>query len=884
MTPQGLRRWGSPRARVLALSVALGTLGAIALVTVSHHLAPLHAPLTVPWWAFVPAFMLTEALLFHLEIRDEAHSFSLSELPLVIGFFFASPWAIVVGRVLGELLYLTVVRRQALLKLIFNLAMHMAEVSLAVLVFHLLSHGESPLRPLSWVAVVVGVVTADLISMAAVTAAIRWHGGQAKMTSVMVTGGVTAAANISLSILAAVILWVSPWAMVLFALVALMVALGYRGYAALSQRYSSLQLLYDFTRMVGASVRAEAVMDEVLAEARKLLRAGRAEVVLVDRLTGSAGHRLRNEDQAERAAARSDAPRPGELKTGDGAGLEETWVWREVVENGHPVVIPRTTRDARKLEYLDRLEVRDCIAAPLRAEDGVVGIIMVADRLGEVSTFDDEDVQLFATLANHASVAFENGRLVEQLRREADERRHEALHDPLTGLPNRSLFIQRVVEATRSSTAGEEERSAAVMLMDLDRFKEVNDTLGHHNGDLLLREVAVRLTQVLRRRDTVARLGGDEFAVLLPDLGSVDEAHQTALRIAEALRRPFSIDELSLDVGVSIGIAICPEHGDDAATLLQRADVAMYEAKAGRDAVALYSPERDNYSPKRLALAAELRHFVEQGDLLVYHQPKARLSDGVVTGTEALVRWRHPEYGLLGPDEFIPMAEHSGLISPLTTHVLRVALAQCREWNDAGHFIGVSVNLAVRSLLDTELPADIESLLAEAGVSPDRLTLEITESGVMADPSRTIKVLERLSSIGVKLSVDDFGTGYSSLSYLQRLPVQEVKIDRSFVFRMATDANDATIVQSIIELGHNLGLCTVAEGVEDQMVWDRLRAMGCDEAQGYYLSRPVPASAVTRWLEERRDMTRPPADGSPEGPAAVASNGHARGLEVTIAN
>ncbi|HET6811347.1 MAG TPA: EAL domain-containing protein, partial [Acidimicrobiales bacterium] len=774
----------------MALSVALVAIGVLALVGVSANRTPLNPPLTVPWWAFVPAFMLTEALIFHLEIRDEAHSFSLSELPLVIGFFFASPWAIVLGRVLGELLYLTIARRQALLKLTFNLAMHMGEVSVAVLVFHLLSPGESPLQPSSWVAVVVGVLTADLISMAAVTAAIRWHGGQAKLTSVMMTGGVTACANISLSILAAVILWVSPWAMTLFALVAMMVALGYRGYAALSQRYSSLQLLYDFTRMVGASVRAEAVMDEVLAEARKLLRAARAEVVLVDRATGAAGHRLRNEEPSDRSVLPPDAPLPGELLTERGTGLEDQWVWREVVEYGRPVVIARTTRDRRRLDYLEKLQVRDCIAAPLRAEDGVVGIIMVADRLGEVSTFDDEDLQLFATLANHASVAFENGRLVEQLRREADERRHEALHDPLTGLPNRSLFIQRVAEATRPAAQGHEERTAAVMLMDLDRFKEVNDTLGHHNGDLLLREVAVRLTQVLRRRDTVARLGGDEFAVLLPDLGSLEEATNTALRIAEALRRPFTVDELSLDVGVSIGIAICPEHGDDAATLLQRADVAMYEAKAGRDAVALYSPERDNYSPKRLALAAELRHFVERGELLVYHQPKARLSDGVVTGTEALVRWRHPEHGLLGPDEFIPMAEHSGLISPLTTHVLRVSLAQCREWNDAGHHIGVSVNLAVRSLLDSELPSDIESLLAEAGVRPELLTLEITESGVMADPSRTIKVLERLSTIGVKLSVDDFGTGYSSLSYLQRLPVQEVKIDRSFVFRMATDPND----------------------------------------------------------------------------------------------
>ena len=819
------------------MCIILCGFGGTLLAYASSRFGAPAAPFTVPWWAFVPAFMITEALIFHLEVRDEAHSFSLSEVPLVVGFFFAPPWAIVVGRLLGEALYLVFLRRQPLIKLAFNLSMYLAEGTAAVFVFREVSDGAGPLSVRSWAAVLAGVVTADVISMVTVSAVIRWHGGHTRLSTAAMVGALTSAVNTSLAILAAMILWVSPWGMALLGLVALTVALGYRGYASLSQRYSSLQLLYDFTRMVGSSVRAEAVMDQVLAEARRLLRATRAEIVLVDRDNGRPGQVIRNVDaNAETNPDCIPAVPPG----------KEEVLWREVVGQGRSVVVPRTAREPSRISYLRALGARDCMVAPLRSEGEVVGTITVADRLGNVSTFDDQDLKLFETLANHASVAFENGRLVQQLRREAEERRFEALHDSLTGLPNRSLFIQAADTASRSG------RMAAVMLMDLDRFKEVNDTLGHHNGDLLLREVSRRLAMVVRRGDTVARLGGDEFAVLLPNLSTVQEAVHTAERLADAVREPVTVDELSLEIGVSIGIAVAPEHGGDASTLLQRADVAMYEAKGARQSVALYSAERDTYSPKRLALAAELRQALDQGDILVYHQPKADLATGRVVGTEALVRWRHPEHGLLGPDEFIPVAEHTGIIAGLTTHVLREALAQCREWNDAGHELSVAVNLSVRSLLDIELPSQVQMLLERAGVAPHRLTLEITESGVMADPTRTMNVLDRLHAVGVKLSVDDFGTGYSSLSYLQRLPVDEVKVDRSFVYRMASDSNDAAIVRSIIDLGHTLNLTTVAEGVEDQISWDRLRAIGCDVAQGYHLSKPVPAAEVTRWLDERR--------------------------------
>jgi diguanylate cyclase (GGDEF)-like protein len=830
------------QARVITLSVALAGVSAAGLWRASGAMGTYHAPLAIPWWAFALAFVATEVLVFHVEIRQEAHSFSLSELPLVLGFFFASPWAVIVGRMVGHLLYRTIIKRQTPLKLAFNLCSFAAETSVALFVFRMVSDGAVPRDPHSWLAILLAVLAADALGMLAVTAAIQWFGGEAQLSTVLLIGAITGTANSSLSVLAAIVLWESPWAMLLFGLVAVTVSLAYRGYAGLRQRYSSLQLLYDFTKMVGASVSAEAVMDQVMGEARKLLRADRAEVFLIDESTGRAAHRIRSEEPT----ANSDGLHLVPMEVPE---PEMSWVWQEVVERRRPVVITHNPKNQSHGDFLDKIDARDAIVAPLLAEGRVVGAMLVANRMGNVGSFDHEDLQLFATLANHASVALENGRLVDQLRREADERRFEAMHDSLTGLANRTLFLQRVGEIAAARAKGDQ-RMAAVMLMDLDRFKEVNDTLGHHNGDLLLREVANRIVATLRQEDTVARLGGDEFAILLPRLANVEQAIASAERIVEALQQTFRLDELSVDVGASIGIAISPRDGDDATTLLQRADVAMYEAKGAGKPVSLYSAERDNYSPKRLTMAAELRQAITDGDIVVYHQPKARLSDGVIIGTEALVRWRHPQQGLIFPDEFIPIAEQTGLIEPLTFYVLRSALEQVRQWNATGYDLNVAVNLSVRSLVDPELPNKVAAMLAETGVPGSQLTLEITESGVMADPTRAIAVLERLAATGVRLSVDDFGTGYSSLSYLRRLPVHEVKVDRSFVFRMASDDSDATIVQSIIELGHNLGLRTVAEGVEDQISWDLLRRMGCDNAQGYLLSKPIPAPALTRWLEE----------------------------------
>lgn len=425
---------------------------------------------------------------------------------------------------------------------------------------------------------------------------------------------------------------------------------------------------------------------------------------------------------------------------------------------------------------------------------------------------------------------------------------YQALHDSLTDLPNRTLLYDRLQQAILSGHR--QNRLLALLLMDLDRFKDVNDTLGHHYGDTLLQQVGQRLRGALRESDTVARLGGDEFAILLSALADVKDVVLVAGKILQALEAPFILEGHILDIGASIGIALFPDHGEYADLLIQRADVAMYLAKEAGGGYAVYSSEQDQNSPRRLALRGELRHAIENGDLFLLYQPKIKLQTSHVIGVEALVRWRHPRLGIIPPDQFITLAEHTGLIKPLTLWVLNAALSQCAQWRQAGLELSVAVNLSARNLQDPQVPDQIRDLLETWKVDPSQLELEITESVIMADPARAMEILTRLSGMGVRLSIDDFGTGYSSLGYLKKLPVDEIKIDKSFVKEMATDGDDTVIVRSIIDLAHNLGLQVIAEGVEDQETWDALVILGSDAAQGYFMSRPIPADELTRWLRD----------------------------------
>jgi diguanylate cyclase (GGDEF)-like protein len=436
-----------------------------------------------------------------------------------------------------------------------------------------------------------------------------------------------------------------------------------------------------------------------------------------------------------------------------------------------------------------------------------------------------------------------------RLRRQLRAIEYQSLHDPLTGLPNRTLFRDRVEQALKSAQRRGER--AAVMLLDLDRFKEVNDTLGHQTGDLLLRRVAETMCGVLRESDTVARLGGDEFAVLTPSVSGAEGTLTIAAKLRNALLDRHDVAGLELEVDASIGIAIFPDDGTDVDTLLQRADIAMYISKDKHEPTH-YACEHDHYSPARLALMSQLRRAISDGELIVYYQPQADARSGAIQSVEALVRWQHPEHGLLPPDAFIPLAEQTGLIRALTLFVLDTALRQCRAWRDDGLELGVAVNIASRDLLDVRLPEEVHQLLGRWEIPPESLELEITENTVLSDPVRSRKILQQLDALGVRLAIDDFGSGNSSLAYLKRLPVGVLKIDKSFVLNMQADPDDAVIVRSTIDLGHNLGLTVVAEGVEDLSAWQELDILGCDTIQGYYLARPSPPDVIAHLVNARR--------------------------------
>jgi diguanylate cyclase (GGDEF)-like protein len=434
-------------------------------------------------------------------------------------------------------------------------------------------------------------------------------------------------------------------------------------------------------------------------------------------------------------------------------------------------------------------------------------------------------------------------------RHRSEELRRLASTDDLTGLANRQQFAERLTAEIETPDHG---GGFAVMLMDLDRFKEVNDTLGHHYGDIVLRELAPRLSECVGPDGLVARLGGDEFAVLSARGGAISVFEQLALRLLDVVQRPVCVDELLLEVGASIGIARFPDDGSDAHALLRCADIAMYAAKEMRSGVQLYTPEQDRHSLRRLSLIGDARRAIDSGEVIVHYQPKVDPRDRAVHGVEALVRWQHPTLGLLGPAEFIEAVEQTGLIGPLTQHVLNVSIGQCAAWRSAGRELSVAVNLSVRNLLDRQLPEAIARMLDAHGLPAPALELELTESMIMADPERALATLSRLSALGVGLSVDDFGTGYSSLASLRRFPIDELKIDRSFVTPMLRDESSLIIVRSTINLGHDLGLKVIAEGVEDEATLQRLSGLGVDLAQGYHLSKPLPPAALTDWLSCER--------------------------------
>jgi len=427
-----------------------------------------------------------------------------------------------------------------------------------------------------------------------------------------------------------------------------------------------------------------------------------------------------------------------------------------------------------------------------------------------------------------------------------EELEYKALHDDLTGLPNRNLLQDRL--SHEMAVAGREVKPLALAILNMSRFQEINNTLGRQNGDLILQQVAERLVILFRKVDTIARIGGDEFAVILPNVGR-EQTSLIAGKIKKAMEESFMVEDTPIEVDVTIGVALYPEHGEDPQTLLRHSDVASRLAKIDRDGMSIYDSEQDSYSMRRLTLVGELRNAINDGGLSLHYQPKVDVKTSKVTDVEALVRWQHPVYGMISPAEFIPLAEQTALIKPLTMWVLNEAIRQQSIWQKSGLNIGMAVNLSTRNLIDRKLPQNVADLLDKHGVAADTIMLEITESTIMAYPETCMDVISQLKELGTHLSIDDFGTGYSSLAYLSKLPVSELKIDQSFIFSMLKDAGNEVIVRSTIDLGHNLDLTIIAEGVEDKDVWLGLEALGCDKVQGYFVNRPLPADKFLHWYE-----------------------------------
>ena len=782
-------------------------------------------------WAAVlaVAFCLVEVVPIHLEWAGQAYSMSLSEVPLVLGLFFCPTSFLVLARVLGSGVALVCARKQPPHKVAFNMACQSLEATVALVVFLYMPHHAvgSPIEAAP--AALLAAVAASTVSMSAVSVAVRMTVGEldsAVLKSFFRSGALAIIVNTSIALVLATALKASevvaaPMLVMLFA-----AGIVYRAYVTLRQRHSSLEMLYQFTSGLNQTTTTEHRIRDILTRTRGMLRAQTAGLLLQGTDAEPAMLRWTGEDDilhAERYNAR-----------------EADWPFDQVVTNGDVVVITRGTRATSEQEFLAARGYRDAVIAPLLLDGQVRGALFVADRKGDVASFTDDDGRLFQTVAAQVSSVLDNSRLLDRLT-------HDSLHDALTGLANRQCFQSRLRTALSQPRP-----DAAVMLTDLDRFKEINDTLGHHHGDLLIREIAARIADTAPVIATVSRLGGDEFALLIPGLDD-EAAVELAHRIRKAIKEPCTLDGVSIEVDASIGIAVAPEHGTDDSVLLKRADMAMYAAKSAHSGVEIYDRERDEYSPRRLALASRLRSAIHGGEMLLHYQPQVVAATGDVVGAEALIRWQHPEYGMVPPIEFIPIAEQSGLISELTRWVLESAIDQLADWRRQGLNIGVSVNVSMRNLLDASITERITELLALHNIPSGTLTLEITETQMMNDPARTLPLLHRLDAYGVRLSVDDFGTGYSSLSYLNDLPVHEVKIDKSFILHADADngSNDA-IVRAIVSMSHHLGLETVAEGVEDAATERALSALGCTRLQGYHIARPMPAEDLPRWAAARK--------------------------------
>ena len=822
-------RSGSPRGRTERAWLITAPL-ALCAVLFSLLLGLTVRPALGDW---LLTLLLTAAMIvaaiptINVVVRRQALGTTFTEIPLVVALYVLPPLSVVLAYTVATLV--VQLRRKSLPpKLWFNVALAAAATALATMVYTVLPTPAGA-GPATWGLLLAAIGTHTLVGFVAVVAVIAvvqgWQSGR-ELIRAIPPMSLTVAINLSIGILIIICLESTPWALLLFAGLAVAFVLVYDTYTQVIRQHRTLAEMYELTKVITESGPDGNLIDALLVRIRSLMQAeyatlwlpaqGRHPEVLLTAQEGKSGLL----DSALTPPALRDAA---------------------VARQATVAVGSRFGADAALRKSLGRT-AKDVIVVPLRSGKAIIGTLEVANRLGDVNSFRPADVPVFETVAAHAAVALENSRLVDRLR-------HDAYHDGLTKLPNRRRILGALAEAVRIRAPGE---VVALLLFDVDRLRQVNESLGHAAGDKVLAEVANRLRGCVPSAALVGRAGGDEFLVTLR-LESAEAAVELAGQVREQIRDEMVFDALTLDVDTAVGVVVHPDHGSDPATLLQRVDVAATAAKSVPGSVQLYNPALESRSLRRLGLAGDLRNALDNGELEIYYQPKVTLRDRRLVGVECLARWEHPTHGAVAPADFVAVAEHTGQLGRLTEFVLREGLRHSRDWAHGGQSLAVAVNLSARTLNDEHFPERVRELLAEYDIPPQLLTLEIEEAGVLDGTDRPIPSLRRLRDLGVRLSVDDFGTGSSSLAHLRRLPVHEVKVDRSFVQGMATDPGDLAIVNAVVTLSQQFGLTVVAEGVESELTLELLQDIGCEIGQGFLFSRPLPYERLEAWFGAQVD-------------------------------
>jgi diguanylate cyclase (GGDEF)-like protein len=838
----GLRRFrlGVPQ-KIALLTGAIAATAVTLFVIVVAPLPTAPTALNLPWVLWAAAFAISEVLIVHVQWKRESHTFSLSDLVLAAGLVLAAPEKVVLAQVAGTVVVLVLYRRQRGLKLAFNTAQFALTSCMAVLTF---STAVSALgQEWVWAGQLLAIAVATLTASLAIFAVMTVSTGHADMQPLIGMLGFSLPFTVGAGAVGVVIARTSsddPAALALLMIPTLLIIAAYRAYTGAREQQENLKLLHEVTSLLhGGDV--EAALGDFLSSARTAFHAAVAELVLVS----SAGH-------GGMTVSRSQDGADTVVMSPAGDDAERQRLLRLATSHGSLITRAGVGRGGLLDDYAAARGVKDAMVATLRTEDRVHGLLLVAGRMGAGTTFNRSDLALLETFGRHVATSLERGRLEETLRQVTDlkeQLRHQTLHDALTGLPNRTLFLDRARQAV--DVAARTHAWPAVLYLDLDGFKPVNDEYGHDIGDAVLRTIATRLRGCLRPADTAARLGGDEFAILLG--GPLDQ--QSVDRVVDRVRAQFDVpvdlgDGRVARIGASIGIAVGSLGTEDADRLIRQADIAMYAAKRSGGGSVYYEPGMGDPTSAREEEVADLTRAIAAGELFTVFQPLINLRTGRLTGAEALVRWQHSEKGLRSPDDFIGLAEETGVIIEIGELVLREACVQAARWNavDPEHKLSITVNLSARQLADPRIVHTVTAALTDAGLDPRRLVLEITETVLMQDREAAAATLWQLKTLGVRIAIDDFGTGYSSLAYLRRFPIDMLKIAREFVDGLGRDEHDDVITRAIVELAGTLGLLTVAEGIETHDQQTIVTALGCDLGQGWLFSAAVDAETAHELL------------------------------------